>query len=255
MPSPTGNLHAFLDHPGPIAFAHRGGGLEAPENTMVAFERAVKLGYRYLETDVRMTSDGVPLVFHDETFDRVTDRRGVVAATPWGEAQRARVSGQQIPRLDELLGTWPDARVNIDIKEDRGVAPVVAVLRRTKALDRVCVGAFSDRRIARFRRLAGNGVCTSAAPQSLARLRLASFGVPVPAPAGDCAQVPLSYRGIPVLDRRLVTAAHRRGLPVHAFTIDDEAGMEGMLELGVDGIMTDRPTLLKEVLVRRGQWV
>jgi glycerophosphoryl diester phosphodiesterase len=221
---------------------------------MFAFERAVRMGYRYLETDVRMTSDDVALVFHDETFDRVTDRTGAVGAVPWAEAQQARVSGEPIPRLDELLATFPDARVNLDIKEDRGVAPVVAVLRRAKAFDRVCVGAFSERRIARFRRLAGNGVCTSMAPTSLAKLRLASWRMPAGAPAGDCAQVPQAYRGIRVLDAALVGAAHRRGMPVHAFTIDTETAIEQLLDLGVDGIMTDRPTLLKEVLVRRGEW-
>ena len=129
---------AFLDHPGPIPFAHRGGSADGLENSLAAFAGAVDLGYRYLETDVHATSDGVLLAFHDHTLDRVTDRRGVVARLPWREVRRARIGGREpIPTLEELLGSWPDVRVNVDIKEQGAVAPLVEVIRRTQAVDRV----------------------------------------------------------------------------------------------------------------------
>lgn len=222
---------------------------------MLAFERAVRLGYRYLETDVRVTADGVVIAFHDGTLDRVCDRGGPIATTPWAEVRQATVSGERIPRLDDLLGTWPDVRINIDVKDERGVAPLVAVLERTGARDRVCIGAFSDPRIASFRRLAGEGVCTAMAPLAVARLRLASLGAPTGDPAGECAQVPSRWHGVNVIDRRFVETAHKRGRPVHAFTVDVAPEMDRLLDLGVDGIMSDRPTVLKEVLTRRGQWV
>jgi glycerophosphoryl diester phosphodiesterase len=226
----------FLDHPAPLAFAHRGGAGDWPENTMPAFENAVSLGYRYLETDVHATADGVLVAFHDDHLDRVTDRTGLIGALPWSEVRRARVGGEAIPLLEDLLRTWPDVRVNIDPKHDAAVDPLVAVLERTGAGDRVCVSAFSDARLARFRRLTANRVCTGSGPREIARVRIAAYGVPTGRTGAACVQVPVRHGRVVLVDRRVLAAAHRRDLPVH-------------------GIMTDRPAVLKDVLQRRGQWV
>jgi len=248
------NRWAFLDHPGPIPFAHRGGACEHPENTMAAFDYAVRLGYRYVETDVHTTADGVLVAFHDDVLDRVTDRRGAIAALPWAQVRQARVGGDAIPLLEDVLTAWPDLRVNIDPKHDASVQPLVEVLERTKAHDRVCIGAFSEARLMRFRRLTGDRVCTGMGTRAVVMLRMASLGMPVRRFAGDCAQVPVRQGPVAVVDHRFVAAAHRRHLAVHVWTIDDPAEMERLLDLKVDGIMTDRPAVLKEVLVRRGQW-
>lgn len=252
-----GHRWAFLDHPGPIPFAHRGGAGDLPENTMAAFERAVSLGYRYLETDVHVTADGVLVAFHDDRLDRVTDRTGAIALLQWAEVNKARVGGtdERVPLLEDVLGAWPSVRVNIDPKHDASVVPLVDALRRAQAFDRVCVAAFSDRRLARFRRLTGGQVCTALGPGEITGLRLSSWagGPPVPFSAG-CAQVPVRFGPVPVVDTRLVAAAHRQGLPVHVWTVDDPAVMDRLLDLGVDGLMSDRPLVLKEVLGRRGQW-
>ena len=245
---------AFLDHPGPIPFAHRGGAKEGAENTMPAFERAVQLGYRYLETDVHATADGVLVAFHDNVLDRVTDRRGVIGQLPWEHVRQARVGEDPIPLLTELLTTWPDARVNVDIKHEASITPLVDVLEQTGAHDRVCVASFSGKRLDRFRDLTGGRVCTATAPGEIARLRLAKVGLAAGRFAAACAQVPVRQGPVVVVDRAFVDTAHRRGLPVHVWTIDDPAEMERLLDLGVDGLMSDRPTVLKEVLVRRGQW-
>src|SRR5438067_921841 len=247
---------AFLDWSAPIPFAHRGGASEAPENTMPAFEHAVRLGYRYIETDVHVTSDGELLTFHDDVLDRATDGRGRIDQLPWSTVQRARVDGQEpIPRLEDLLGTWPDVRVNIDPKHDGAVPALVEALERCNAVDRVCIGAFSDRRLARVRRLLGPRVCTSLGPRSVARLRAASYGVPTGPLPSSCAQVPAHVRGVTVVDARFVKCAHARGVKVHVWTIDDRDEMVRLLDLGVDGIMTDRPAVLREVLESRGEWV
>jgi glycerophosphoryl diester phosphodiesterase len=222
---------------------------------MAAFEHAVSLGYRYLETDVHATADGVLVAFHDDDLDRVTDRGGRIGDLPWAEVKRARVAGSHaIPLLEDLLGTWPDARVNIDPKHDAGVAPLVEVLRRTNAVTRVCIGAFSDRRLARVRRHLGPDLCTSLGPVGIGRLMAAGRGLPVGRLPAACAQVPVATRGVTVVDRRLVDEAHRRGLHVHVWTIDDRTEMVRLLDLGVDGIMTDRPAVLKQVLEERGEW-
>jgi glycerophosphoryl diester phosphodiesterase len=246
---------AFLDWPHPIPFAHRGGAAEAEgENTLSAFARAVDLGYRYLETDGRVTSDGVLLAFHDERLDRVTELEGRLEDHPWSEVRRARVGGEPIPRMEEVLDAFPDIRFNIDPKQDAAVVPLVDALRRTSAADRVCVAAFSDRRLLLFRRLMGTPVCTSMGPAAIARLRLAGWRVPTGPFSAACVQVPLRYGRTPLVDARFLHAAHRRSIPVHVWTIDDPAEMHRLLDLGVDGIMTDRPTVLKKVMVERGQW-
>ena len=256
----TGSRHPFLDHLGPIAFAHRGGAAEAAENTYASFAHAISLGYRYLETDVHASADGVVVVCHDPTLERTTDRPGLIREMAWREVAAARVDGNQpLPRLDELLATWPDARFNIDAKHPSVVAPLAQILRRPGMLERVCVTAFSDGRITAVRRLLAPDVCTTLGPGAIAALRVASLLPAAAVPArtwapAAAAQIPLAFRGVPVADRRFVAAAHRGGLAVHAWTIDDEVTMDALLDLGVDGIMTDHPSRLKAVLQRRGAW-
>lgn len=251
--------YAFLDHPGPLAFAHRGGAGVHPENTWAAFSHAVGLGYRYLETDVRLTADGVVVAFHDATLDRVTDRRGPIARLRWDEVRRARIAGEHEPvRLDELLDAFPDVLVNIDPKEDAVLEPLARVIERTRAVERVCIASFRDARQARMRRLLGPRLCVAGGPRVVARLRIASgrrrvASVVLPRHA-PCVQVPVRLRRLALLDERFVSAAHGIGTGVHAWTIDDPAEMERLLDLGVDGIMTDQPEVLRDVLIRRGAW-
>lgn len=246
----------FLDHPGPIAFAHRGGGKEQPENSMAAFSHAVSLGYRHVETDVQATRDGVAVVFHDADLDALTDRVGKIADLTWGEVRRARIAGREpVARLDELLDAWPALRVNLEPKSDRAVEPLAEAVRRADAVERVCVGSFSGARVRRARTLLGPTLCTSLGPLGVTRLRLASLGLPAGRGFDEgAAQVATHHYGLPVVDRGFLEAAARHGLQVHVWTIDQEAEMDRLLDLGVDGIMSGRPSLLKAVLRRRGQW-
>jgi glycerophosphoryl diester phosphodiesterase len=250
---------AFLDGPIPIAMAHRGGAIEHVENTMGAFEASVALGYRYLETDVRVTADGVLVAFHDPTLERVTDRSGRIEQLPWAEIATARIGGREpIVRLEDLLGAWPDVRFNLDIKAAGVLAPLVRTVRRVGVADRICIGSFSDARVAAARRLFGPAVCTALGPRGVAALRLSSYS---PRAAGlvriqaGCAQVPLQLGGRALVDERFLAAAHARGLQVHVWTVDTVEESAAMLALGVDGLMTDRPAMLRELLEKRGQWV
>ncbi len=240
----------FLDGHQPLAFAHRGGAEEAPENSLAAFEAAVALGFRHLETDAHVTADGVVLAFHDHVLERVTDGTGQVADLSWATVSRARIGGTEpILRLDELLEAFDDVCVNIDAKHDAAVEPVAEVIRRAGAEDRVCLASFDDRRVARLRALVPGATCSLGA-RAVARLRT---GLLRRAPA-ECAQVPPRARGVSLITASLVERAHRLGLQVHAWTIDDPAEMIRLLDLGVDGIMTDRPSVLRDVLLARGQW-
>jgi len=167
---------AFLDAPGPLAFAHRGGAAHAPENSWRAFEHAVGLGYRYLETDLQATADGVLVAFHDKTLARVCGQDGRVCRLSHAELSAARIDGTEpIPVLEDLLTAWPDVRFNLDVKDVRAIAPLPEVLRRTNAWDRVCVVSFSASRLRAARRALGRPVCMAASPLSTAVVR---FGGP-----------------------------------------------------------------------------
>jgi glycerophosphoryl diester phosphodiesterase len=272
----------FLDHPRPLAFAHRGGAGLAPENSWSAFERAVALGYRYLETDVRATADGVALTFHDATLARVTGHPGRLARMSYARVARALIGGKEpIPRLEDVLAAWPDTRFNIDVKDALAIAPLAAALRRTNAWDRVCVVSFSAARLRATRRVLDRPVCMAAPPFGAAVVRIgglrnapgirgtrqrvtwlraaghAQAARPAPrlltgwlARAGvRCLQVPAA-----LVSPALLSRAHALGLDVHAWTVNDRPTMERLLDLGVDGIMTDQTVLLREVLAARGQW-
>ncbi|MFH8795388.1 glycerophosphodiester phosphodiesterase [Streptomyces sp. NPDC017941] len=249
--------HPYLDHPGPLAFAHRGGAADGLENTATAFRRAVDAGYGYLETDVHATSDGRLAALHDATLDRVTDAAGRIAELPWSEVSRARVAGSEpVPLFEDLLQEFPDARWNVDVKAEPALLPLLDLLERTRAWDRVCVGSFSEARVARAQRLAGPRLATSFGTRGVLGLRLRSLGVPaIPRISAVCAQVPEAQSGVRVVDHRFVRTAHARGLQVHVWTVNDADRMHALLDLGVDGIMTDRIETLRDVLKDRGTWV
>ncbi|HEX3779194.1 MAG TPA: glycerophosphodiester phosphodiesterase [Pseudonocardiaceae bacterium] len=252
--------HPYLAGPYPRAFAHRGWHLDdmaGMENSLGAFRRAVQEGYRYLETDVHATADGVVVVHHDAMLDRTTDGVGAVAQQPWSVVSRVKVAGREpMARLDELLEELPDALVNIDVKADSAVEPVLATLRRCDALGRVCLASFSDARLARLRRLGGPGLLTSMGPGSVGALwAAAGTGLPVAALArGRMAQVPRRQGRLTVVTPRFVRLAHRRGIEVHVWTIDEAERMRELLDMGVDGLVSDRPDLLREVLREKGSW-
>ncbi|MEV6342407.1 glycerophosphodiester phosphodiesterase [Actinoplanes sp. NPDC051851] len=249
--------HPYLDAPSPLAFAHRGGAAAGDENTAEAFDRAAKLGYRYVETDVHATADGVPVVIHDETLDRVAGHPGRVADLTWADLSTIRVGGAAtVPRLDEVLAGWPEIRFNIELKSSPAVEPALRVVREAAAEDRVLLASFDDARLTRIRKLAGPRVATSLGIRSLSFLWAASHtGVRVRLPESVvAAQIPVKHGPITVLTPRFLTYLHRLGIAVHLWTIDDPQEMVRLLDLGVDGIMTDRIEVLREVYAARGLW-
>jgi glycerophosphoryl diester phosphodiesterase len=251
-------LHPFLDFPTPIVVAHRGASGDAPENTLEAFAAAIEQGCRYLETDVHVTTDGVVVAFHDHRLDRATDRRGAIEKLTIAEVEQAdaghhfpgfRGRGVKVPRLDEILTHWPEARLIIDPKTDAAVEPVCALLERHDAWERVCLGAFSDRRVQRIRQLSKGRACTSMGPAATATAVIAAASTGrMPRLGADCLQVPIRERGVRIVTERFVDAAHRAGLPVQVWTVDDVPTMNYLLDIGADAIMTNRPRVLYDVL-------
>jgi glycerophosphoryl diester phosphodiesterase len=257
-------LDAGLDQPGAVlAFAHRGGAfhpeLEGLENTLTAFQHAVDLGYRYLETDVHATRDGVLLAFHDAVLDRVTGSTGTIAEMGYADLAEVMVAEQeQIPTLASLFERFPDACFNIDIKSEAAVRPLAELIRRTASHDRVCVGSFNDARMRHFRSLVDHAVATACGPSAVVAARF----VPGRGAArvlarthGDAYQVPHRRGRVRVVTPSFVARAHALGRPVHVWTVDEPAEMHQLLDLGVDGLISDRTDVLRDVLIERGQWM
>lgn len=254
-------LFPYLADPLPRAFAHRGwhlGDLEGLENSLPAFQQAVTEGYRYLETDVHATSDGVVVVHHDASLDRTTDGAGLISRQTWAQLRSVKIGGRApLSRLEDVLEELPEARFNIDVKSNEAVEPFVRAIERTGAHDRVAAASFSDARLARIRKLAGPKLVTAMGPRSVAVMWANGF-LPLfslrALSRGAMAQVPVRQGRLKVVDRAFLRQATRGGFEVHTWTVDDPAEMRLLLDLGVHGIVTDRPDLLREVLRERGSW-
>jgi glycerophosphoryl diester phosphodiesterase len=249
--------HPYLQHSGPIAFAHRGGATAEPENTLRAFADAVSLGYKYVETDVHATSDGVLVAFHDDDLSRTCGVNATIAQSTWTELKTMRVLGSEpIPLLEDIMGTWPELRINIDCKSDQGLEPLIDALQRTNSFDRVCIGSFSDKRLQQIRQKFGSKLCTSMGPREVAKLVASSTTrLPInPSEHAHIAQVPVKQGPLTIVSGQTIKRAHDLGIAVHVWTIDDPHEMNRLLDMGVDGIMTDDTRALKEVFSHRGLW-
>ncbi|WP_242394015.1 glycerophosphodiester phosphodiesterase [Anaeromyxobacter oryzisoli] len=260
----------YLDLPGPWLVAHRGGSLLAPENTLVAFDRAAALGADAIETDVHLTQDGVVVVFHDDDTARLTGAPGTIegrtfaevsaldagfAFTPdGGRTYPHRGRGLRPPALSDVLARYPGLRFNVDAKsEDPALASALArTVEAAGAVDRVCVGSFSDAQAERLGALLPD--CARFLPEKAATchvLAAKGAGDGAACPEGfDVADLPHRLDDQVVVDAAVVDWFHARGIPVHVWTVDEEADMRALLALGVDGIVTDRPDVLARVLGR-----
>jgi glycerophosphoryl diester phosphodiesterase len=251
----------------PIRFAHRGSRVLWPENTMYAFERAIEtLGYRYLELDVRLTVDRVPVVFHDATLDRTTDGTGKVADYTLADLQSIdaafhfgpddgyplRGTGIGISPLEELYRTWPDVRLNVDLKGPDEEWAVAEVIRKADAEHRTLIGSFYDRRIARFRRITQGRVAVSAGPTAATAMWSASRAGRTTRRKVQAYQLPFNYRGFKI-DEKLINSVHRAGAHIHLWTVNEADDMRRFLDMGVDGIITDRPDILNGVMGVHGR--
>ncbi len=258
---------AYLDD-APLAFSHRGGRLLWPENTLFAFRQSYELRFRHFETDLHLSKDGELVIFHDDYLDRTTDGTGYVWDYTVEELKRFdagfrfgadkhwpfRGQGMTIPTLREVIEALPDTYWTLEMKQGGLEHALTAFLDEYDLWERAIIGGFDDRWMARLRRVAGSRVMTSAGKWEARSFWAASkLGVGLGTPA-VALQVPPEYEGRIIVDRRFVSASHRAGKQVHVWTINEPGEMHRLLDLGVDGIMSDRPDILKEVFVERGIW-
>jgi glycerophosphoryl diester phosphodiesterase len=268
-----------------IAYAHQGGAFEGPSSTLFAIGQALGHGATGVELDVHATKDRVIVVCHDETVDRTTNHHGEIASLTLGELRdmdnaywwiageavspgrddrayvhRGKAPGDRgfaVATLEEVIRAFPGVLLNLDIKR---TAPEVEPyeqllydeLRCLERTDSVIVASFSDDAIGAFRRVAPD-VATSAATEETAAFY---FSIHAPGeavvPPAVAFQVPATYGDVTVVDDTFVTEAHRHGIAVHVWTINDASEMDRLVDLGVDGIVSDTPTVLVERLKERG---
>ena len=229
-------------------FAHRGGCLEASENTLESFQYALNIGSQYIETDVQLSQDGKVYIFHDDSLKRIVGIDKNFSDLPSSEIDSIKIfNGNAIPTLEEVLETFPNARFNIDLKTDLVAEPALEILKKHNAQDRVCIASFSDERIDLARKYIPS-ICTSMGPNQILQIRLGAWKFINPKIVSDCVQIPIYKYGIKLASKTMVDFCHANHLKVHVWTINDAKTMKKLISIGVDGIITDRPKLLKEVL-------
>jgi glycerophosphoryl diester phosphodiesterase len=243
----------YVDTAGPYQVAHRGGAGLGRENVLQTFERSFAGGTRYLETDVRVTADGICVAFHDAALTRITGAEGRVADLSLAQVRDLGQGGESIPRIEDLLEVLPEARFIIDLKDWRALVPLISLLRRRGDLDRVALAGARDRWLGAARAMAGGALSTALGWESTTRLVMGARTGRLPRGLvrAEFVHVPHRLGGAPVFTDRLVAMAHHLGLKVIVWTVNDPTTMHCLLDRGADGIITDRPDLLHEVVRAR----
>ena len=274
------NIHPFFQGYKFFGFVHRGGDEEKTENTLEAFQYSSDLGFVFMETDVQSTSDGRVVIFHDADLKRIAGIDKKIKDLTFDEVTNIDlINGGKIPSLEETLYSFPNLRFNIDIKTNSAVEESIKIIKSQEALTRVCLASFSNKRIRRIRKLAGSQSCTSMSQLEVVnaifhvlaenlgsginlrrkmrgdeayfkskwmRTTIPFNGIP------DCAQVPVGQWGIPIVTQSFIRIMNLLGKFVHVWTIDEPEEMNRLIDLGVDGLMTDKPSILKSTLIDRG---
>jgi len=252
IPSP----HPYFDLPLPRVLAHRGLAVGVPDNTLLAFLRALAHGANYLEIDVHATRDGVAVVAHDIDLVRLANRPERISELTFSELKRIRLAeNQRVSSLAEVLDAFPDARLNIDIKAAEAVNPTVVAITAARAHHRVLITSFSERRRkAALAQLPGVATSASSSRFTLALVASILHLKPVAARALrgiHAVQVPVRYNGITIVTPRLVKLLHELGIEIHIWTVNDRHTMEQLLDLGIDGLVTDRADIALGLLMEK----
>ena len=242
------SLHPYLKQPGISISAHRGGSLEAPENTIESFKYAIEVGSAYIETDVQLSADGIPFIFHDDDLNRLLGKDLIFNNLHSEEINQLRLfEVYQIPTLKEVLKKFPDTFFQIDVKTDEVALPTMEIINELDAFNRICIASFSSKRLETVRNKYPD-ICISMGPKEVLKLLLASFGLYKRKVPGDCLQIPIYQYGIKLVTKRFVNFVQSKDLKIIVWTINEPEEMKKLIELEVDGIITDKPKALFNIL-------
>ena len=241
-------MKSYLNYSGVAVLAHRGGSLESYENTIESFHYSKNIGCKFIETDVQLSSDGIPYIFHDDTFLRLLGKNIIFNSLDSSEIDKLRLfDNHPIPKLDTVLKTFPDLYFQIDVKTDEVALPTLEVIKKNNAMNRVCIASFSSKRLQNVY-MQYPDICLSMGPNEVLKMLLSSFGLYRKPITGHCLQIPIYQYGIKLVTKRFVKFVHKKGLKICVWTINDETTFKNLIDIGVDGIITDKPKLLFETL-------
>ena len=242
----------YLNYNGLAVMAHRGGSLEAPENTIESFKYAIEIGSDIIETDIQLSSDGVPYIFHDDDLKRIPgiekDFNDLLAS----EIDELNVFGDfKIPTLEETLKQFPDTKFQIDFKTDEVVDPAIEIINKLPHVKKnLCIASFSSQRLQKIKSKLSD-VTYSMGPHEVLKLLLKSFGIYRGEVGGDCLQIPIYRYGIKIVTKRFVDFCKRENIKISVWTINSTEEMDYLIDLDVDGIITDKPKALINLLASR----
>ena len=246
-------MHPFFEDYSFFGFVHRGGDEVETENTIEAFKYSSDLGFVFIETDVQATKDEHVVIFHDASLKRMAGVNKSINELTLKEINEINLlGGGKIPLLSEALETFPDLRFNIDIKTEDALEETIQIIKKMNFLDKTCLASFSSSRLKRIKNLAGPEACISSGQMDIFKMMCQSIGIELQATMSQCAQIPVKQWGVPVLTKRFIETAKKQNKFVHVWTIDDIDQMFELIEFGVDGLMTDKPSVLKEAMLKKG---
>jgi len=247
-------LFEYLENQKFIAFSHRGGALENKENTIEAFQKSVDIGYRYIETDVQNTKDDKLVIFHDDDLVRINNQNIKIAEITYEELENIFIFDDQIiPLFEDTINNFSKINFNIDPKTDRASVLLKNLLINRNDLERFCIGSHFQHRLDLFNLNKFEKMAISMSRQEVIKLYINQY-LYLFKQATPCVQVPTSFKGITIVNEKLIKFIHDQDKKIHVWTVDDQDEMQRLIDLGVDGIMTDRPSLLKEILIKNNLW-
>ena len=242
----------YLNYDGLAVMAHRGGSLEAPENTLESFKYALEIGSDIIETDIQLSSDGIPYIFHDDDLKRIPGIEKNFNQLLASEIDELNIFDDcKIPTLEETLKQFPNTKFQIDFKTDEVVDPAIEIINKLPNIKKnLCVASFSSQRLQKIRSKLSD-VTYSMGPHEVLKLLLKSFGVYRGEISGDCLQIPIYRYGIKIVTRRFVDFCKRENIKISVWTINSIEEMDYLIGLDVDGIITDNPKALINLLASR----
>ena len=250
--------HSFLEYINStniVPIAHRGASLLANENSIESFRRALDLGYRVLETDVHGSKDGTAYIFHDDTLERLTGESLRISDLKDTDIDSLKVNTSSIiPRLSSIIEEFPEGLFNLDAKTWEATTPIVNTIRKMQFSTKVCIGSFNNARINVIINELGPETCHSMGTSNVIKFFVgAHLGIKQNF-TSQCIQLPIKQFGISLITRKILKYADQLSIRIHFWTINDPTIMKKLIELNVDGIMTDDCILLKDVMQKHNEW-
>lgn len=247
-------LFKYLENQKFTAFSHRGGALENKENTIEAFQKSKELGYKYIETDVQNTKDDKLVIFHDNDLIRIANKNIEISKIEYSELKKIPIfKNQKIPLFEDVINNFKSINFNIDPKSNRAAFLLQKILIERSDLDRFCIGSHYQSRLNLFQLDQFKNMATSMSRMEVLKFFInryySLFSMNTP-----CLQVPVSFKGITIVSKKFINFVHEKNMKIHVWTVDSADTMQDLIDLGVDGIMTDRPSILKEILIKNNLW-